>query len=72
MSMTAPDKKLLMSLVCPQTGGALHWVEARSELWCMPSGLAYPVREGIPIMLVDAARCLSASELASFREDKTR
>jgi uncharacterized protein YbaR (Trm112 family) len=72
MSMTAPDKKLLMTLVCPQTGAALHWIEARSELWCIPSGLAYPVREGIPVMLVEAARCLSENEITLFREKKSR
>ena len=61
------DKKLLACLVCPQTGGHLRWMESESELWCVASGLAYPVKEGVAIMLVERARCLSEAEIAMLR-----
>ncbi len=61
------DKKLLNCLVCPQTGGHLHWVEAQSELWCPASGLAYPVKNGVAVMLVERARTLSLNEIESLR-----
>ena len=57
------DRRLLSVLVCPQTGGALRWVEDRSELWCSASGLAYAVRSGVPVMMVDQARLLSPEEI---------
>jgi len=53
------DKKLLALLVCPQTKGALEYDEARQELISQEAGLAYPVREGIPILLVEEARKIS-------------
>ena len=56
------DKKWLEILVCPQTGGVLHWIEQASELWCKVSGLAYPVKDGVPVMLMEKARALTASE----------
>ncbi|MFV9838497.1 MAG: Trm112 family protein [Aaplasma endosymbiont of Hyalomma asiaticum] len=52
------DKKVLEVLVCPLTGGALHYDEKNEELLSHEAGLAYPVRDGIPIMLVDEARKL--------------
>lgn len=61
------DKKLLNCLVCPQTGAALHWMEAQSELWCPASGLAYPVKDGVAMMLVAKARCLSVEEIQQCR-----
>ena len=61
------DRKLLSCLVCPQTGGHLHWRESDSELWCPASGLAYPVKDGVAIMLVERARFLSAEEIESVR-----
>ena len=54
---------LLEFLVCPKTGGALFYVEATSELWSREGAIAYPVRDGIPIMLVEESRKLSDSEL---------
>ena len=54
---------LLEFLVCPKTGGALFYVEATSELWSREGAVAYPVRDGIPIMLVEESRKLSDSEL---------
>lgn len=64
------DKKLLSYLVCPQTGAALQWQESQSELWSVASGLAYPVRDGIPVMLVEEARLLTNEELRHMREGR--
>lgn len=56
------DKKLLSILVCPVTKAPLQYDEAREELVCKASGLAYPVRDGIPVMLEEEARQLTADE----------
>jgi uncharacterized protein YbaR (Trm112 family) len=58
------DPKLLEILVCPVTKGPLVYDRARQELISKKAGLAYPIREGIPVMLPDEARPLSESELA--------
>jgi hypothetical protein len=50
------DPKLLEILVCPLTKGPLVYDEANSELISKQANLAYPIRDGIPIMLVDEAR----------------
>lgn len=52
------DRKLLEILVCPLTKGTLRYDVERQELISDKAGLAYPVRDGIPIMLVDEARQL--------------
>ncbi|HEX9463187.1 MAG TPA: Trm112 family protein [Alphaproteobacteria bacterium] len=52
------DPKLLEILVCPLTKGPLRYDEARQELVSEQAGLAYPIRDGIPIMLIDEARKL--------------
>ncbi|MCE9507143.1 MAG: Trm112 family protein [Alphaproteobacteria bacterium] len=52
------DPKLLEILVCPLTKAPLAYDEARQELISRQAGLAFPIREGIPIMLVDEARKL--------------
>ncbi len=57
------DKQLLDILVCPVTKAPLEWHEDKNELWCRASRLAYPVRDGIPVMLEDEARTLSTEEL---------
>ena len=54
----AIDPRLLEILVCPQTHTALEWDAARGELISRAAKLAYPVRDGIPIMLVEEARRL--------------
>jgi uncharacterized protein YbaR (Trm112 family) len=54
--MTSVDPKLLEILVCPLTKGPLRYDSAKQELVSDQAGLAYPVREGIPVMLVDEAR----------------
>ena len=56
---TPIDRKLLDILVCPLTKGPLRYDAASQELISDRAGLAYPIRDGIPIMLVDEARQLS-------------
>jgi uncharacterized protein YbaR (Trm112 family) len=48
--------KLLEALVCPATGGRLEYNAAKAELISKTAMLAYPIRSGIPIMLIDEAR----------------
>ena len=55
---TSVDPKLLEILVCPLTKGPLRYDEEAQELISDRAGLAYPIRDGIPIMLVDEARAL--------------
>ena len=57
------DKRLLDILVCPVSQGPLEWHPDRQELWSRSSRLAYPVRDGMPVMLEEEARELSADEL---------
>ncbi len=57
---TAVDPKLLEILVCPVTKGPLRYDRERAELVSEGAGLAFPIRDGIPIMLVDEARRLDA------------
>lgn len=56
------DHKLLDILVCPICKGPLIYAKARQELICKPDRLAYPVRDGIPVMLEDDARKLPPEE----------
>jgi len=56
------DKKLLDILVCPLSKGPLEYIKDKDELVCRSSGLAYPIRDGIPIMLQTEARPLNADE----------
>jgi uncharacterized protein YbaR (Trm112 family) len=57
------DTKLLSLLVCPVTKGPLIYLREHSELWSPSAHLAYPVRDGIPVMLEEEARALSDEEL---------
>ena len=50
------DGKMLEALICPQTGAPLKYDAQRQELISNSSHLAYPIRDGIPIMLVGEAR----------------
>jgi uncharacterized protein YbaR (Trm112 family) len=52
------DPRLLDMLVCPLTKGPLRYDSAAQELISDRAGLAYPIRDGIPIMLIDEARPL--------------
>lgn len=56
------DPKLLDILVCPVSKAPLEWDKERNELICRASGLAYPVRDGIPVMLESEARSLTNDE----------
>jgi hypothetical protein len=53
---TKPDPALLSILVCPLSKGKLQYDEKNNELISLDAGLAYPIKEGIPVMLVDEAR----------------
>lgn len=57
-SKSGVDPKLLEILVCPLTKGPLIYSTETDELISKQAGLAYPIRDGIPIMLVDEARPL--------------
>ena len=57
------DPKLLELLACPLTKGPLAWDPERGELISRIAKLAYPVRDGIPIMLPSEARTLSAEDV---------
>jgi len=61
------DAKLLDILVCPATKAPLVYDRSRQELLSQAAGLAYPIRDGIPIMLEDEARKLSPEELEVLR-----
>lgn len=56
------DKKLLEILVCPLCKGPLIYDKAAQELICRGDRLAYPIRDGIPVMLEEEARELAADE----------
>ncbi len=58
MSPQDVDPKLLEILVCPVTKGPLEYDRAAGELISRGAGLAYPIRDGIPIMLADEGRPL--------------
>ena len=60
--MSEPDPKLLEVLVCPQSRTPLKYDRARQELVSLAARQAYPVRDGVPIMLIDEARELGADE----------
>ncbi len=56
MTTQEVDPKLLEILVCPLTKGPLEYDRERQELISRKAGLIFPIRDGIPIMLVDEAR----------------
>jgi uncharacterized protein YbaR (Trm112 family) len=56
------DPKLLEILVCPVSKGTLIYDREKQELVCKASGLAYPIRNGVPIMLAGEARELDDAE----------
>jgi uncharacterized protein len=66
MSDAAPevDPRLLEVLVCPVTHGPLEYDRARGELISRSARLAYPIRDGVPIMLPEEARELAEGESA--------
>lgn len=64
------DTKLLELLVCPVTKGPLIWHPDQQELLSLSARLAYPVRDGIPIMLEAEARPLSEAEVETARSQQ--
>ncbi len=52
------DRRMIEALVCPQTQATLSYDAERQELISKKAGLAYPIRNGIPVMLVDEARTI--------------
>jgi len=60
------DKKLLDILVCPITKGPLIYDKEKQELISKSARLAYPVRDGIPVMLEDEARPLTEEEVEAL------
>lgn len=62
------DKRLLDILVCPVTKGPLVYDKQHDELVSVSGRLAYPVRDGIPVMLQEEARSLSEDEVAQYRK----
>ena len=60
--MTKPDPKLLELLVCPLTKATLELDEENNELISKPAKLAYPIRDGIPVMIVSEARELDGDQ----------
>ena len=61
------DKKLLDLLVCPVTKGLLVYDKDKGELISKSARLAYPIRDGIPVMLEDEAREISEEEAEQLR-----
>jgi uncharacterized protein YbaR (Trm112 family) len=60
------DKRLLSILVCPLCKSGLYLDEQQHELICRIDKLAYPIRDGIPVMLVDEARTLTPEEMQAL------
>ncbi len=58
------DTKLLQILVCPVTKGPLTLNKTKNELISKSAGLAYPIKDGIPVMLEEEARKLTDEEIA--------
>lgn len=58
MTSNSPERKMLEALVCPVTGGKLTYDEKAQELISKVGNCAYPIRNGIPVMLASEARLL--------------
>ncbi|MFK7864025.1 MAG: Trm112 family protein [Pseudohongiellaceae bacterium] len=56
------DKKLLGILVCPICKGELHYDKTNEELVCKADSLAFPIKDGVPVMLSNEAREISLAE----------
>ncbi len=59
MNETKTDRHMLDGLICPVTQGTLSYDAEKQELVSKTANLAFPIREGVPIMLIDEARKLS-------------
>jgi len=62
------DKKLLEILACPLCKSSLIYDRDKQELICKADGLAFPIRDDIPVMLEDEARSLSQEEIDALRK----
>ena len=62
MTQTTFDRRMLEALICPLTQTTLSYDAERQELVSQAAGLAFPIRAGIPIMLIDEARQLKADQ----------
>ena len=62
------DPKLLEILVCPLCKGPLDFLRDKQELVCKADRLAFPIRDGIPVMLEEEARTMSAEEVDALRK----
>ena len=62
------DKQLLEVLVCPNSKTKLIYDQEKLELISLASGLAYPVRDGIPVMLEEEARQITLEEKESYKK----
>ena len=56
------DHRLLEIIACPVCNGKLYYIQDKQELICKADSLAFPVREGIPVLLENEARSLPAEE----------
>ncbi len=56
------DPRLLEVLVCPASRGPLRYDREKQELVSVQAGLAYPIRDGVPILIVDEARALGPQD----------
>lgn len=61
------DSKLLELLVCPVAKMPLVWQRDKEELWCAASRLAYPIDDGIPVLIPEEARELRDDEVQSLQ-----
>lgn len=66
------EGRLLELLVCPLCKGPLDYDREAQELICKADRLGFPIRDGIPVMLEDEARELSASEVEALRKNTKR
>ena len=64
------NRKLLEILVCPVSKAPLVYRRESEELWCSASGLAYPISDGIPVLIAEEARELGAEEREILREGR--
>lgn len=62
------DARLLDILVCPICKGPLDFLKDKQELVCKADRLAYPIRDGIPVMLEEEARQMDAVEVDALRD----
>ncbi|WP_336294580.1 Trm112 family protein [Bartonella sp. CB169] len=68
MKKITTDPKMLELLVCPITGGTLSLNRKTQELISLKAKLAYPIRDGVPIMLTSEARPLQNNEKVTYKK----